>query len=552
MSEQGASSTGRRFGCPGCGGGLRYDIASGQMICDHCGQLTDLSRVEEIIPRENPDVMDVTEFHCPQCGAVVYSTDTSVTGFCSFCGSDVILTSKLGRTRRPAAIVPFSVTREACEAAYREHLSHYHLMPEEFRSAETISHFRPVYVPFWSYHVTSNGAAELKGNKSYTRGNYHYTEEYDLSMHADIDQRGILYDASSAFEDETAAMLQHTADRTVPFHSAYLSGFYAQSADVPAQTYEDEAAATAVRMFMDRVKEEYNMDSVEMAGDIQHAFGLPDARFQESLVMMPVWLLAHRHGQRVVYTAVNGSTGQVVCDVPVSNGKVIGIILALAAGLFALLWTFLTLKPDLLMLLCSVLLLLTQVMFSGAATALNERRTRTWEPDFSGERPTFVGPAQALLKRKGDTIAAKSVTFSKVKGSLWGIPILAAVIFGFAVSFINGESSSSLKRLAYTIQAGSVSLATPAMLLILAVMIGYSAFKAKKGGKGTILPRVVSCVACAAGLLFQLMGRNEDMLYYASAAVMLLAAVWELVIIIRAHNEYASRPVPFFQEEDEA
>ena len=42
------------------------------------------------------------------------------------------------------------------------------------------------------------------------------------------------------------------------------------------------------------------------------------------------------------------------------------------------------------------------------------------------------------------------------------------------------------------------------------------------------------------------------MLYYASAAVMLLAAVWELVIIIRAHNEYASRPVPFFQEEDEA
>ena len=39
------------------------------------------------------------------------------------------------------------------------------------------------------------------------------------------------------------------------------------------------------------------------------------------------------------------------------------------------------------------------------------------------------------------------------------------------------------------------------------------------------------------------------MLYYGCAAVMLLAAIWELLSITRAHNEYASRPVPFFQEE---
>ena len=33
------------------------------------------------------------------------------------------------------------------------------------------------------------------------------------------------------------------------------------------------------------------------------------------------------------------------------------------------------------------------------------------------------------------------------------------------------------------------------------------------------------------------------------AAVMLVAAIWELGVITRAHNEYASRPVPFFEEE---
>ena len=36
------------------------------------------------------------------------------------------------------------------------------------------------------------------------------------------------------------------------------------------------------------------------------------------------------------------------------------------------------------------------------------------------------------------------------------------------------------------------------------------------------------------------------MLFYGCAVVMLAAAIWELILIIRAHNEYASRPVPYF------
>ena len=36
------------------------------------------------------------------------------------------------------------------------------------------------------------------------------------------------------------------------------------------------------------------------------------------------------------------------------------------------------------------------------------------------------------------------------------------------------------------------------------------------------------------------------------AAAMLLATIIELVIMNRAHNEYASRPVPFFDGKEEA
>ena len=55
------------------------------------------------------------------------------------------------------------------------------------------------------------------------------------------------------------------------YPSAYLCGFCAQAADVPPDVYEKEAAATAVRMFMDEIKEKNEMDSVEITGDIQHS-----------------------------------------------------------------------------------------------------------------------------------------------------------------------------------------------------------------------------------------------------------------------------------------
>ncbi len=549
MSELNSS---RRFGCPSCGGGLRYDIVSGKMKCDRCDGLTEVSALRDELPSgaAGQETMEVTEFHCPQCGAMVYSTDTSATGFCSFCGSDVVLTGRLGRARRPAKIVPFTVSREQCEAAYRKHLKHYYLMPGALKSAETISHFRPVYVPFWSYSVHASGAAELKGKKSYTSGKYHYNEEYDLSMHADIDQKNILYDASTAFEDDTSAMLQHTSEDAVPFHSAYLSGFYAQAADVPAETYQDEAAATAVRMFMDRVREQYVMDSVEMAGDIEHSFGLPDARFEQQLIMMPVWLLACRQGERVIYTAVNGRTGQVVCDVPVSSGKVLGVTAVLAAGLFALLQLFLTLKPVPLMLLCAVLLLVTQFLLSGALSVLRDRITRAWEPDFSGGRATFTGPAQALLKRKGNTIAKVSASPLK-KASTWVTYAFYALVIVACLLIIRGEG---LKSIVSEFTPGSLQwLPTLVMAIILVIMVIQVIRHAREESRLYLLPGILSCLACAAGIFFLLSGENEDLVYYGCSAAMLAAALLQLILVNRSHNEFASRPVPFFgNQEDQA
>ena len=546
MAESGTVS--RRFGCPSCGGGLRYDIASGKMICDRCGGLTAL---RDLPPEPEDDTLEVTEFHCPQCGAAVYSTDTEVTSFCSFCGSDVVLTGKLTRTARPADILPFQVTREDCEAAYRQHLKKYLLAPADLKKAETISHFRPVYVPFWSYEVDAEGPARLEGKKSYVSGDYRYDETYDLSMDAVIRQKGILYDASSAFEDETAAMLKHTAEGARPFHPAYLSGFYAQAADVSAETYHAEAAASAVRMFMDTVREENEMDSVEMKGDVSDSFGLPNARYRERLIMLPVWLLAHRQGSRVVYTAVNGQSGEVVCDVPVSAGKVTGVIAGLAAVIFLLLSRLLTLKPETLTAVCALLSVITQFQFSGGQRMLFLRRTRAGEPDFAGENRTFVGPAQALLRHnKNGGLTSSGRSSAAEKGAKAGRLLLVPCVF---LIFLLAETLPQLlsaSSAALSGGSGRRMISLVILFVCLVIMIIHSARPKTRKESGPSWPRLISCAACAAAFLCLLSGQFEDVYYYACAAAMLLSSAVELIMINRAHNEYASRPVPFFGKEE--
>ena len=535
-----AQTEGKRYNCPQCGGGLQYDIGSGKMKCDHCGLLTDVSA----FPAETAQdaTMEVTEFRCPQCGAAVYSSDTAMTSFCSFCGSDVVLTAKLTRTKRPARIVPFTVTREQCEEKYRQYLGKYHLVPKDLKTAETISHFRAVYVPFWSYHVTSRGPASLTATKSYTRGQTRYDDTYSLTVDAVIDQKEILYDASTAFEDETAAMLRHTADHARPFHPAYLSGFFAQAADVAPETYYPEAAATAERLFIERIKKDGGYDTVTTKMGATGSFGLPDPSYDQQLIMLPVWLLAHRQFDRVVYTAINGRTGDVVCDVPVNLRRVASVAAGITAGLFVLMYLFLTLKPDLLLALCAVLSLITQYRFSAMHEMLYNRKTRAFEPDFSGEKKSFVGPAQMLLNKGGKS--AGTDKFKKIGvNTLSGIAVVVGILGVRTIGMLISAGISTGIRNVSQFTDSAISFA---LLIVMILMIVHTVRRSAKPSCGPLIPRIVSCVACAAGLVCMITAQAEDMLFYGCAVVMLAAAIWELILIIRAHNEYASRPVPYF------
>ena len=100
------------YGCPNCGAGMRYDIASAKMHCDYCGYdcaVADHPKQREDAKRED---YEVTIFTCPQCGGEISSTDNAATEFCSYCGASVVLEGRLVNEKKPALIIPFTRTKE--------------------------------------------------------------------------------------------------------------------------------------------------------------------------------------------------------------------------------------------------------------------------------------------------------------------------------------------------------------------------------------------------------------------------------------------------------
>ena len=534
MEENTRAADGLRFGCPDCGGGLRFDIASGRAHCGSCGQSFEMSALPDPSLTEADGMMEAVEYRCPQCGAAVHASQTAATSFCSYCGADVILTQRLTRVVRPAAIVPFHVTREKCERIYRERVKESRFAPDDFTAQETVDHFRPVYIPFWRYRGTAEGDG-LAGSavNSYSDGSYEYTKQYQYSLSGSVSVSGIIYDASVSFEDETAQQLRFSVKRAVPFHPGYLCGFYAEAPDTEPSLYAEGVRDYAQKAWEDEFARQCEYKKPKAA--------FPSDSFAASadILLMPVWLLAHRSGGRVVYTAVNGDTGEIVCDTPVSNRR-FGLLAAQLTGLCLMLLVLLhfviILRPRLLAALCGLTAAVAQWVIARVFRDLRIRRGR--ENDFTW-RKLHPDP------RTGKAPKAASLSGQDIK---WDIPLLIAGGAALAGMALSAMTAYNFNAFLAGLLADHGWLA-PVLQLCALALFAASGYR-RRGGPDDLL--FLGRLAAMAVTLLAVFMATADIYFYLCCVALLVLTALSLARLNRAHNEYVSRPVPFFGKEEQA
>lgn len=362
------------FTCPNCGGNLKFDIQTQQLGCEHCQTQMDPYSFED---KEKDAIeqteYDVTVFTCPQCGGEILSTDTSAAEFCSFCGASTILYSRLRKEKRPNYIIPFKKTKEDCKKAYTDMMKRAFFAPDALKNPKYIDGFRGIYMPYWAFYLTQEGEFSLKGTKSKRRGNYIYTDHYALKGELDAYYKGLSYDASSSFDDNISEKIApYDVKGMKSFTPAFLSGFYADTADVDARVYENDAQNIAVQNSTGAIYREFNgMDMETLSSP-----AVLNTQVKEvDSAMFPVWFMSYRNGDRVAYATVNGQTGKVVTDLPVDTKKYAIGSLLLALPIFLLLNLLLTITPSSLLVIAGILAIASIVIHFFEIVAIKKKET---------------------------------------------------------------------------------------------------------------------------------------------------------------------------------
>jgi len=339
------------YSCPNCSANLKFNISRQALFCEACETVLDPYSVVKESDAEESRYYEVTSFLCPQCGGEIITEDNEAAAFCSFCGGSTILDSRISKAKRPFYIIPFQKTKEDCVASYKKMVQRAIFAKKGIRDSQNIDSFRGIYMPYISYKFEKSGSVNLSGTRSYQRGNYKYTEHHSLSADVNEYYDKIAYDASSTFADNLSQAIAPFDQRSqMPFTPSFLSGFYADTSDVPEDLYISEGqeivADDALRQFKKLPPvSRYVVDNKKAKEQLR-----PQCT-NGKLVMFPVWFMSLRTKEkgeeRVSYAVMNGQTGKIAADLPISLSKYIYISAGAGLLLFVLLQFLfdLTLSP---------------------------------------------------------------------------------------------------------------------------------------------------------------------------------------------------------------
>ena len=219
-------------------------------------------------------------------------------------------------------------------AALKNHYKGKPLLPKAFTNGNHIEEVNGVYVPFWMFDGQAEGTVDYEGHIThvYESGDYEITEveHYDVRRGGSIAFEKVPVDASSKMPDDHMDSIEpYNYEELKPFSTAYLPGFLADKYDCTVEDSRSRADERCKRTLSDALRA--SVKGFKSCVPINEQGFLQRGKVHYAL--MPVWMLNTKWNGKEFLFAMNGQTGKLVGDLPMSWGKFWGTFAAIAAVL---------------------------------------------------------------------------------------------------------------------------------------------------------------------------------------------------------------------------
>ena len=334
----------KQFKCPCCGGALQFDDKSQNIVCPYCDSqftpesLKDYTDELASQPQEdtswdesmvqaytNEEKKGIKIYSCDSCGGEIIVDETTSSTSCPYCGNNVLVSRELAGDLKPNYVIPFKNDREVVKENLKKFFKKKPLLPNSFSKENVIEEIKPLYVPFWLFDADVNGTVEFKGEttRRWSDSNYDYkeTKVYSILRGGNIAFDHVPVDGSKKMEDELMESIEpYDFSEAVEFNAAYLAGYAADRYDVDKEVTFDRATVR----FRDGTVQAFRRDVSGYDNVTVTNTNLQFANTNAAYALYPVWILNTKWKDKSFRFAVNGQTGKIAGNLPISKAKATG------------------------------------------------------------------------------------------------------------------------------------------------------------------------------------------------------------------------------------
>ncbi len=339
-----------KFACPACGAEAVWTPSKKALVCPYCSTVSPAElKADGTLIEENDLVSALRSIpddqrgwaakrktvKCQSCHAISVFDEKRVAQRCDFCGSPSIMAMEdMGAPIRPGSQLPFKVPETQVREDIRRWYGSHFWAPNALGQKALTDTLHGMYLPYWTFdaHAECPWQAEA-GHYYYTTNSKgqrtrHTRWEY-AAGHVSTDFDDVLVPASKGVHTNLLEQLQPfpTTTDLLPYDPGYLSGWVVEQYQIDliqgAQNSRQRMDALLRAQCIAQIRADTHRN-LQMS---------PDYSAQTfKHILLPVWLLSYTYGTKTYQVAVNGSTGKITGEYPLSWVKItIAIIIVLIA-----------------------------------------------------------------------------------------------------------------------------------------------------------------------------------------------------------------------------
>ncbi len=342
MSEVEARS---KYACPACGAEATWNPGKRALICAFCGteSASELKVEGDIIEHDLKQTLaslkgrelglarEAIEVKCQSCQAISFFEPNRVAQNCDFCGSAALVPYEdVNEVIRPESLLPMKVSESKVREDIRRWYGSRWFAPNALGAKAMTDTLRGLYVPYWTFDArahawwTADAGTYYYTTETYTENGRRRTRQVQHTRWSPASG-----ELNHFFDDELIcgsrgvhpqllrAVEPFPTKEAMPYDAGYLAGFVVERYQIDLGT-----ASQTSRSSMER--QVGALCGRQVPGDTHRNLQTRQEYSAQTFkhVLAPLWLLTYVYRGKPFQVVVNGYTGKIAGEHPLSWVKI--------------------------------------------------------------------------------------------------------------------------------------------------------------------------------------------------------------------------------------